>query len=335
MLATVSATDTVLLHENLSSNTFYSYFVRAFSQGNAKTSTSCIQSVRTYDSPVPEFMYIRYVTVEENDRVNLFFLTDTGAHVQYYRILRSEAPGGPFEEVGQVADQGLESIEFLDQSAEVNSRSYYYHVEVIDSCGVATVIANTSRTILLEVAALDNYQNVLTWNGYESWDGSVAGYRVYRRLNDSPTLDMVHEGEPGELTYTDDVSDLTGSAGRMSYLVEAYEGAGAAWDFRESSYSNEVIAEQESRIYVPNALLPKGLNNVLKPVSVFVGNPGYEFLVYNRWGQLLFETSDPDQGWDGTYNGNYVEAGVYVYLIRYRNTLDQPRYQKGNVAVIY
>jgi gliding motility-associated-like protein len=280
-------------------------------------------------------MYIRYVTVENNEQVDLLFFTDTSAHVQYYRILRSDSLSGTFTEVGQVPDNGQESISFIDQSANVNSVSYYYQIEVLDSCGISSVIANTSRTIHLSVDAQDNYLDVLYWNAYESWNGTVAGYRVYRRINDSPTLELLADVGPGVLTYTDDVSGLTGSAGRITYLVEAYEGNGNAWGFKESSYSNEALAEQESKIYMPNAIVPKGINNILKPVSVFVSAPGYQLQVFNRWGQLLFETSDPSQGWDGTYKGNYVETGVYVYLIHYRNALNQVRVQKGNVAVIF
>ena len=335
IITSVPPAQTSFVHDNLQGNTHYSYYIRAFAQGNSKTSTSCTREITTYDSPRPEFMYLRYVTVEDNDRVELLFYTDTSAHVQYYRILRSESQGGPYNEIGQVNDEGEESVSFSDPTAGVNASSYYYQVAVVDSCGVESVIANTSRTIYLTVNAQDNYQNILNWNAYESWDGTVEGYRVYRRLDEEPLLELIYTAGPSELTYSDDVSGFTGDASRITYLVEAFEGSSNAWGFRESSFSNEVLAELESRIYMPNALLPRGLNNKLLPVSIFVGSPGYEFQVYNRWGQLIFQTSDPGQGWDGTFNGKYVESGVYVYLIRYRNAMDQPRVQKGNVAVIY
>ena len=335
ILASLPWTQKDYLHEDLNSSTTYSYFIRAYIQDETKTSTSCTQSITTYDSPRPDYNYIRSVSVENNEQVELSFYTDTSAHVQYYNILRSESPSGPFEKIGQVGEQGLESLSFTDQTADVATSSYYYEVEVVDSCGIATVIANTSRTILLTVDAQDNYLNVLSWNAYESWDGMVDGYRVYRRINDNPSLEEMADLSSTELTYSDDVSNLTGSAGRITYLVEAYEGPGNTWGFKESSFSNEVLAEQEARIYMPNALAPKGVNNVLRPVSVFVASPGYEFQVFNRWGQMIFHTSDLEQGWNGTYNGNYVETGVYVYLIFFKNALNQLQVQKGNVAVIY
>jgi gliding motility-associated-like protein len=128
---------------------------------------------------------------------------------------------------------------------------------------------------------------------------------------------------------------LSGVAAKISYLVEARESLGNQYGFRESSLSNEVLAGQRTRIYVPNAICPNGVNNELKPVVLFVDASGYSFQIYNRWGQLIFETDELEQGWDGTFQGKPVEGGIYVYLLRYRNALGEDQVQKGNVAVIY
>lgn len=335
-LVTVYPGQAAYTHTGLLPNTTYSYFVRAFSQDGQKSSTSCRKQVTTYNSPSPAYMYTRYVTVEDNSAVNLLFYTDISANVQSYNILRSDSPSGPFQTVGSIPDQGEELVSFLDVSADVSAASYYYQVEVIDSCGVPLRIANMARTIWLQVEALDNLENNLAWNAYESWDGGVAGYRIYRRLNNDPSLELVQSVGPATLEYTDNVAGFTGSVSRITYLVEAFEGDTNAWGFQETSRSNEALAEQESVIYLPNAILPRSAaNNLLKPISVFVGQEGYTLRVYNRWGQLLFQTSDPGQGWDGTYNGQWVEGGVYVYLVTYRNAMNQQKVQKGNVAVIY
>jgi gliding motility-associated-like protein len=279
-------------------------------------------------------MYTRFVSVEDNERVNILFYTDTTAHVQFYRILRSVDAGGPYVEAGTVPDQGQEFVSFSDATADVTAESYYYRVEVVDSCGTASVIANTARTIYLQCEALPDMTNRLTWNAYESWYGRIQGYRVYRRL-DNGALTVLADVDSLTLTYTDNVSDLTGTINRITYIVEAYEGSANPLGFREQSFSNEVLSEQEPKVYLPNAIMPRGTNNLLKPVLVFVGSEGYEFLIYDRWGQQIFRTSNPDDAWDGTCNGNYVPQDVYVYLLRFRNALNQPRQIKGNVAVIY
>lgn len=334
LLATIPPGQTTYSQTDLQSNTDYEYYVRAFNQGGAKTSTSCRKKVTTFNSPRPSFMYTRFVTVENNDHVNILFYTDTMAHVQSYSILRSNSPTGPFIVAGTVADQGQEFVTFSDASADVTAESYYYQIEVIDSCGIASVIANTARTIYLQCEALPDRTNILTWNAYESWYGRILGYRVYRRLDNSGLLELA-DVDSLTLTYTDNVSNLSGSASRISYVVEAYEGLSDPLGFREQSYSNEVLSEQEPKVYLPNVFMPRGINNQLKPVIVFVGSDGYDFLIYNRWGQQIFRTNNPDDAWNGTYNGNYVPEGVYVYLLKFRNALNQPRQIMGNVAVIY
>ena len=334
LLTTILPGQITYTHTDLLPNTNYSYFVRAFSQDHLKSSTSCRKDVLTYNSPRPLFMYTRFVSVEDNDRVTILFYTDTNAHVQSYRILRSNLAGGPYTEAGIVQEAGQEFVSFSDTEADVTMESYYYQIEVIDSCGLASVIANTARTIFLQTEALPDLSNRLAWNAYESWYGRTLGYKVYRRLDNS-SLDLLADVDSLTLTYTDNVSDLTGTISKITYLVEAYEGSSNPLGFSEQSFSNEVLSEQEPKVYLPNAIVPNGLNNLLKPVLVFVGSEGYEFVIYNRWGQMIFLTNDPGEGWDGTYNGEYVPQGVYVYLLRFRNALNQPRQIKGNVAVIY
>jgi gliding motility-associated-like protein len=279
-------------------------------------------------------MYTRFVTVENNEHVNIVFYTDTIAHVQFYRILRSTSPDGPFTEVGKVYGQGSEFIAWSDATADVTAESYYYQVGYVDSCGTAGVITNIARTIYLQCEALPDRTNHLTWNAYESWFGRVLGYRVYRRLDNS-ALNELADVDSLTLTYTDDVSGLSGSVSKITYIVEAYEGFSNPLGFREQSFSNEVLSEQEPKVYLPNVIMPRGINNQLKPVIVFVGNEGYDFVIYDRWGQQIFRSSNPDDAWDGTYKGNYVPEGVYVYLLRFRNALNQTRQIKGNIAVIY
>jgi len=67
---------------------------------------------------------------------------------------------------------------------------------------------------------------------------------------------------------------------------------------------------------VPNAFSPNGdgtndfLLLLVNDVEIL-----YYFRIYNRWGQLLFETQDLQKGWDGTYNGKEQEVGTYVYTV--------------------
>ncbi len=335
LLATIPPGQSDFAHSGLQPHTLYTYYVRAYSSDGLKTSTSCRRQVNSYNSPVPAFLYLARTSVLDDGGTELHFYTDTAAHVQGYQILRGTASDGPFETVGSIQNPGTELVSFTDMTAETGSQSYFYQVEVIDSCGISHNIGNLARTILLAIDASVSGLNALSWNAYESWGGSVEGYRVHRRVNDDDNWELIGETAPGVLTYTDDVTGFITSAGRIMYQVEAVEGDGNLYGFKESSFSNPVLAEQESLFYVPNAIMPYGVNRVFRPVAVFAGPDGYALQVYNRWGQLVFETTDLSQGWDGTFNGKLVESGVYVYLIRFRDSMNRQKVQKGNIAVIY
>ena len=67
-------------------------------------------------------------------------------------------------------------------------------------------------------------------------------------------------------------------------------------------------------IYVPNAFVPRGANNVLKPILVGIKQLKY-FAVYNRYGQQVFITSIQGEGWDGTVNGKLQNTGAFAWMV--------------------
>lgn len=77
--------------------------------------------------------------------------------------------------------------------------------------------------------------------------------------------------------------------------------------------------------YMPNGFTPNGdnLNDTFKPVGEGIDSKNYLFMIFNRWGEKLFETDDLNEGWDGTYNGTPVQTDTYIWRIKakelYRN----------------
>ncbi len=82
------------------------------------------------------------------------------------------------------------------------------------------------------------------------------------------------------------------------------------------SFSNEVAATIASKYYFPNAFSPNGdgLNDTFGVLGV--GIEEYELLIFSRTGELLFESTDVQAAWDGTYMNNKVPAGTYVYKVK-------------------
>jgi gliding motility-associated-like protein len=70
---------------------------------------------------------------------------------------------------------------------------------------------------------------------------------------------------------------------------------------------------QEVNVYIPNAFTPNGdgRNDVF--LIYGWGFKNFSLKIYDRWGEKLFETTNPNVGWDGTYRGKALNPGVYVY----------------------
>lgn len=86
-------------------------------------------------------------------------------------------------------------------------------------------------------------------------------------------------------------------------------------------------------IFVPNAFSPNGRNTVLRPVPVGISKLDY-FRVYNRWGQLVFQTVDPRKGWDGTVSGKLQDPGAYVWMVQGTDYTGRRISKKGSAVLI-
>ncbi len=92
----------------------------------------------------------------------------------------------------------------------------------------------------------------------------------------------------------------------------------------------------EPYIYVPNAFSPNGdgQNDVLYVYA----NPALitklHLMIYDRWGELVFETESLDKGWDGTYKGRKLDPAVFVYYLEATCINDETFVKKGNITLL-
>lgn len=87
------------------------------------------------------------------------------------------------------------------------------------------------------------------------------------------------------------------------------------------STSKIITFNKELLYYIPNAFTPDGLNgnNTFQAVLESTDDlEEYSFIIFNRWGNVVFETTDETVAWDGTFQGKAAPEGVYVWKISYR-----------------
>jgi gliding motility-associated-like protein len=327
--------NTTFTQGQLADNSTYIYYVQAYNNTGTITSTSNIDTVFAYAPSQPKFVYLRYATVVNSDYVGITALIDTSGFSSGCKILRADDSTSAFNYIGTAlpaSHSGL--VSYNDHTAQVNTQSYFYKVIALDSCGNDADTSNIGRTIYLQVNAEADMKNILTWNSYETWLGSVKEYVVYREIDGAWEGSPIALLSPATNTYTDDVSPYTSSDGKFGYMVVADEGPGDPYHYTDTSTSNIAIALQPPRLYIPNAFVPQGVNSIFIPVNVFVTPENYQFSIYNNWGALIFQTTDTKTGWDGTFKGKLVQQGVYVYVVRFENSGGQMMESAGTVTLI-
>jgi gliding motility-associated-like protein len=87
--------------------------------------------------------------------------------------------------------------------------------------------------------------------------------------------------------------------------------------------------------YIPSAFTPNGdgKNDLFMPL-LFGNVKQYKFSVYNRWGQIIFRTTELNKGWDGTIKGIKQNGGVYVWICTYQFAGEEVKTAKGTVMAI-
>jgi gliding motility-associated-like protein len=92
-------------------------------------------------------------------------------------------------------------------------------------------------------------------------------------------------------------------------------------DFGCTDTTIQLVEVKENVIYyIPNTFTPDGdeHNNIFKPtITAGIDVNDYILKVFNRWGELIFESYDVQYGWDGTYNGEIVQQGTFVWELQF------------------
>ena len=265
------------------------------------------------------------MTVVDNKRVELQLWPDSLPPVYGYHLLRSENLEGPYGLLTQLDSTNIKEV-FVDSTAQVGKRQYFYKVDVFDSCKVKTLTSNVMNTIFLRNAG----SGLLSWTTFDGFENGVETYQVYREMAGS--TEKIADLEPSiteflDPSYTPDIN--------ATYYVVAVEADGNQFGFKEISTSNLVTLDAEFRLFVPNAITPAhSSNNIFLPKAISFDASEFYMAVFHRCGMRIFETTDYTKGWDGKVNGAYVSAGAYVYYIRMLTLDGRFMEQRGLVVVV-
>ncbi len=129
------------------------------------------------------------------------------------------------------------------------------------------------------------------------------------------TLDAGGDGISYVWSPGNETTRMINANQQTTYKVRVTNAFGCATE-DELKIGNDCI----SSYHIPTAFTPNNdlLNEVFKPT--LVNYEGYELKIINRWGEMVFQTQNPEKGWDGTYNGEACQPGQYFYIITFITT---------------
>jgi gliding motility-associated-like protein len=132
-------------------------------------------------------------------------------------------------------------------------------------------------------------------------------------------------------TIVNPIATLNGNPNAIRYKVKVTSPEGC---FGEDEIAVRIFSTNPE-IFIPTAFTPNsdGKNDVLKPILVGITKLDY-FKIYNRWGQLVFETNEIGKGWNGTLNGTPQASGTFVFLAQGVDYTGKTIFKKGTVVLI-
>jgi gliding motility-associated-like protein len=335
LLVNIPNTSVSYVHSNLTPDIVYSYYLRA-NLSNGTVSYSNL-SQRLIERPSqPNYHYLTTASHNLNEQIELELLTDPNAAVESYEIQKKSPTDETFSFLTALSPTTSNLYQYIDTDIDSRLGAYSYKITLIDSCGNQGVTSNTATTIFLKVSTQDvEMKTTLAWSPYLGFDGQIISYRIYRGINGNFDPTPIASVPSSIRSYVDDISAFYNSEGEFCYRVEAVEAVNS-YGISRTSFSNKVCVAIDPIAYIPNAFTINGYNPIFLPVISLYDFESYQLQIYDRWGKIVFETTDRDEGWDGKDSQNNPRPeGVYVYVITFNDELGKSFKYSGHVTLLY
>ena len=335
MLAgTASATEQNFSFPGLVPNSDYSFFVQAVNSFGTVSASSAKTGFTFAPEDNKDFVYIRSVSVVNNENISV--KVSTGSTISFKKVVlyRSVDSAANFSLYKSLANNGTDTYIFIDDNVKVARKKYYYKAAIENGCGMLTAESNIAHNIVLQGTS-NEYKNYMNWNGYGYWENGVDHY-IVERLDYLNNVFKEVGFEYGTATeYIDDVSGCPDEGDQFIYQIKAYS-AQNPYGFEDVSVSNQIIAYQQPIVYVASAFRPVGgIITTFKPYTSFVNLKDYNFRIYSREGNLVFETDNPEIGWDGKLkNDVYCATRIFIYKISFSYGKDDYFEKSGTVTLV-
>ncbi|HLT73462.1 MAG TPA: T9SS type B sorting domain-containing protein [Ohtaekwangia sp.] len=187
-----------------------------------------------------------------------------------------------------------------------------YQISYKDICGNQSPAGVLACPIILDAALESNNAVHLEWPAYNGWANGVSAYIIEKYDASGQLHSTINNGT--SLTYTD---PFGGGNDEQIFRYRIVAEPSDAVLLPLPAISNAELIVRNPNLAHPTAFIPGSSINENRTFRVFGSFIStYELKIFNRWGELIFESVDPETGWDGSFKGQPMPEGTYVFQTR-------------------
>jgi hypothetical protein len=300
------------------------FFVRAFSRLTPKSSSSNTYVYQATNFPqVP----LAFVAIDDQDDgyFNISYTHALHPRIQFVELAYSR-DNQKWQRL-ELRTPALGTLQSLNRVKIEHHEPIWFKLRLLDSC-----LQNLSTPCILK----SNWLNTrienpfpltasLQWNRLSD-DTLSAVTSILFRLNPNTQVwdTLKSEATQQAVDYPDSLSTVTG---QISYRVLSTI---INPNSSTAVFSNRSYIQPESYFFIPNAFNPNGFNRIWRPVPYFIPLNHYQLQVFDRSGNLVFESKNLNEGWDG---GNWA-SGQYTFRITFKNAKNKAFTQFGTLTLL-
>jgi len=292
----------------------YEYILTALT--NTVTSISAPLLIKTITLS-PKAVEQAYVTVKADDLIELTAVIPGSGSKNNYDILIERSVGGisNFKKVNTLFSETV----YEDLDVKANQNSYCYRMTYQNACGQKSVVSQPVCSVLLQ-----NQSPLLGWTSEKPFIDEMDSFTLIQ-TGSSGSVDEKNQNLAN--TY---YPNLNGKSDpEYTFQIRADSKSG---NFQ--SFSNIITYKRDADIFFPDAFSPNGdgINDIFEVRAAMFKT--FNMSVLNRWGEVVFHSTDMTKGWDGTIKGMLAPVGSYICSIEIVDNLDQTVKKNGTFVLL-
>lgn len=205
------------------------------------------------------------------------------------------------------------------------SDTYCYELDYMDKCSNTSPKSNTTCPVVL-AGVQTGSSVILTWNPYSGYNNTgVLSYTVQKLDEAGTVLAEIPVGT--NTTYSETV---TLTEPYLNYRIKVTPANTSFTNY----FSNNSFFKFEAQVFVPDIFTPNGdgSNDYFIVKSKYVST--YAISIFTRWGEVVYTSTDMNDGWNGMNNTEYAQEGAYTYKITGTDIHNKEFIKTGTITLV-